>query len=90
MDVDVVLCNYDLLRSMPYLQRRQQLANMVCPDKATDDQSGWCGGDRVGGLGCVCLVLLMEEILHLKQIVHSQLFTRFHTSQVVQDFFHQQ
>ena len=37
MDVDVVLCNYDLLRSMPYLQRRQQLANMVCPDKATDD-----------------------------------------------------
>ena len=33
MDADVVLCNYDLLRSMPYLQRRQQLANMVCPDK---------------------------------------------------------
>lgn len=44
MDADVVLCNYDLLRSMPYLQRRQQLANMVCPDKAQQQMTlkgGW-------------------------------------------------
>ena len=35
-------------------------------------------------------ILLMEEILHQLRLVVFPLFTRFYTSEVVQDFFHQQ
>ena len=35
-------------------------------------------------------IRLMEEILHPVDMVNIPLFTRFYTSQVVQDFFHQQ
>ena len=36
------------------------------------------------------VILLMEEILHQLACSLSHYFTRFYTSQVVQDFFHQQ
>ena len=36
------------------------------------------------------MILLMEELLHQLRLVVYPLFTRFHLSQVVQDFSHQQ
>ena len=33
LEADLVLCNYELLRSMAYIQRRAHLAHLVCPDQ---------------------------------------------------------
>ena len=53
------------------------------------DQTNWCFKSP----GCVvngCEILLMEEILHRLISTLSYIFARFYTSQVVEDFFHQQ
>eukprot|EP00435_Cladocopium_sp_Y103_P028250 s493_g7.t1 len=45
LEADLVLCNYDLLRSMPYIQRRAHLAHLVCPDQ---DMWSVASGERDG------------------------------------------
>lgn len=45
LEADLVLCNYELLRSMAYIQRRAHLAHLVCPDQ---DMWSVASGERDG------------------------------------------
>lgn len=40
LEADLVLCNYELLRSMAYIQRRAHLAHLVCPDQVPLSEGG--------------------------------------------------